>query len=87
MHANDFRKLLQSGSDIVEQIETGGILENASIIQGFIHKDTNNKKALDKMDSLNSNELAVVDKNDRFVGTITQEEIVRKILAKVIREA
>jgi len=87
MHADDFRKMLQSDTDIVEQIETGRILQNDTVIQGFIHKDTTNKKALDKMDSLNSNELAVVDKVNRFVGTITQEEIVRKILTKVIREA
>jgi hypothetical protein len=38
------------------------------------------------MDALDLNELAVRDEWDQFAGTITQEEIVRKILANVIRE-
>lgn len=87
MHIEDYKKLLDTDSDLVDQIETGMILQKDSVIQGAVRREATNKQALNKMDSLNLGELAVLDENDRFVGTITQDEIVRKILTNVIRES
>lgn len=36
---------------------------------------------------VDTNTLAVVNQREGFVGVITQEEIVRKVLTKVMREA
>ena len=86
MHAGDFEHLLQASDDLVEQIQSGAILQHPGVIRGSVSHTATNRQALRRMDALDLNELAVRDEWDQFAGTITQEEIVRKILANVIRE-
>ncbi|NBB74293.1 MAG: hypothetical protein GVY35_11520, partial [Bacteroidetes bacterium] len=65
----------------------GTILQHPAAIRGSVARTATNRQALRRMDALNLSELAVLDEADRFAGTITQDEIVRKILANVIRES
>ena len=87
MNVNEYEKILKNTDDIVQELESGDILTYESINKNLIHINTTNKQALDAMESKNVNELAVVDESNRFVGVITQEEIVRKVLTKIIRQA
>jgi uncharacterized membrane protein len=86
IRANDF-KMLMKEDKIVEKIETGRILEDSRILKKSVQIGSTNQQALIEMERVGQNILAVVDRNEKFVGTITQEEIVRKILTKVLREA
>lgn len=43
-----------------------------------------NKRILDEMEKAKTNMLAVVDRECKFVGVMTQEEIVIKILIKLL---
>ena len=87
MHAAAFRRLLDSTDDLVERIENGTMLQHPAVIRGSVARTATNRQALHRMDALNLSELAVLDEHERFAGTITQDEIVRKILANVIRES
>jgi CBS domain-containing protein len=53
----------------------------ASVVVG-----ATNQQALSEMDRLDTNTLAVVNRHEEYVGVITQDEIVRKVLARVLRE-
>lgn len=86
MTVSDFRVLLQGG-DIVTNLESGQILEDPKIIKSSVQIGSTNQQALSEMERVGENILAVVDRHEKFVGVITQEEIVRKILTKVLREA
>jgi len=87
MHAPAFKRLLDHTADIVERLENATILQHPDVIRGSVAQTATNRQALHRMDALNLNELAVLDEHERFAGTITQDEIVRKILANVIRES
>jgi hypothetical protein len=87
MHAVDFKRLLDTTDDIVQRIENETILQHPAVIRGSTARSATNRQALHRMDALNLSELAVLDEHERFAGTITQDEIVRKILANVIRES
>lgn len=87
MPAGDFERLLRTADDLIGQIETGAIVQHPAVIRDTVAQTATNQQALRRMDALNRNELAVLDADDQFAGTITQEEIVRKILANVIRES
>lgn len=87
MPASVFRQLLDADDEIVDRIESGTILQHGAVIRGSVARTATNRQALHRMDALNVSELAVLDDAERFVGTITQDEIVRKILANVIRAA
>lgn len=87
MNVNEYEKIIKNTDDLVQKLESGDILNYERINKNFIHINTTNKQALDVMESKNVNELAVVDESNRFVGVITQEEIVRKVLTAIIRQA
>lgn len=87
MHAPAFKRLLDHATDIVERLENGTLLQHPDVIRGSVAHTATNRQALHRMDALNLSELAVLDEHERFAGTITQDEIVRKILANVIRES
>lgn len=87
IHAPDFKRLLDATDDIVDQIENGTILQHPAVVRGSVARTATNRQALHRMDALNLSELAVLDEHERFAGTITQDDIVRKILANVIRES
>lgn len=87
MPASVFKQLLDANDDIVDRIESGAILQHRAVIRGSVAQTATNRQALHRMDALNLSELAVLDADGRFVGTITQDEIVRKILASVIQES
>ncbi len=84
MTAADYRVLLQS-DDIVSKIETGEILRDPRVIMDSVEAGSTNRQALSAMDRVGANSLAVVDRRARFVGVVTQDEIVRRMLASVAR--
>lgn len=86
MRVEDF-KVLMRGDDIVAQLESGRIQQYPRVVTASIPLGATNQQALSEMERLDTNVLAVVDRHEKFVGVITQEEIVRKILSKALREA
>ncbi len=73
--------------DVVRNLESGKILNHPDVTTHSINLGESNKSALSLMDKSNSSRLAVIDSSRKFVGVTTQDEIVRKILSKVITEA
>ena len=86
MPAQAFRALLQE-REVVPLLEDGKILELPGVVTALIPVGSTNQQALAEMDRVDTNTLAVVNQREGFVGVITQEEIVRKVLTKVMREA
>jgi hypothetical protein len=86
MPAHAFKALLQE-RDVVPLLEDGRILELPKVVTAFVPVGSTNQQALAEMDRVDANTLAVVDQREEFVGIITQDEIVRKVLTKVMREA
>jgi hypothetical protein len=86
MKLNDFKSFLHEHK-IVEELESGKILEDSRVIKDSVQIGSTNQLTLSEMERVGKNILAVVDQHDKFLGTITQEEIVRKVLTKVLREA
>ncbi len=86
MKVDDFAILLEKGN-IIEGIESASILQNKNMYRDKIKANSSNREALSAMEKANVNELAVVDSSDKFVGIINQEQIVRKVLSKIVREA
>ena len=86
MKVSDYKTLLQTGN-IVQKLESGQILKDHRVIRNSVQITSTNKQALSEMDRVNVNMLPVVDHEGKFIGVVTQEEIVRKILTKVLREA
>jgi len=85
IRAEDFRNVL-SEHDVVPLLENGRILEHPAVIAASVPIGVTNQQALSEMDRLDKNALAVVNHRGEFVGVVTQEEIVRKVLTKVLRE-
>lgn len=86
MNVDDYSKILERENGIVPAIENGTILNEQGVKRESIETNLTNREVLDLMERKNINELAVVDQSGRFIGTITQEQIVRKVLSKIIRE-
>jgi len=86
MTANDFKDILYK-EDIVDIIRTRDILKDIRAIKDSVHLGLTNQQVLSQMERLGKNKLAVVDQREKFLGLITQEEIVRKVLTRVLREA
>ncbi len=86
--AEDFHSLVSNvNQNIVMDIMDGQILNRPEVTKSSVSKGITNQAALREMDRIGCNILAVTDNQKRFVGTISQEEIVRKILTKVLQEA
>lgn len=85
MKVGDFKGLMEI-SNIVQKIESGAILEDPRVINNFIKITSTNKQALYEMDKMSDNILPVVDGERKFIGIVTQEGLVRKILTKVLRD-
>lgn len=85
MRVGDFNELMEI-NNIVQKIENGEILEDPRVIKNFIKITSTNKQALYEMDKMSANILPVVDGEIKFIGILTQEGLVRKILTKVLRE-
>jgi CBS domain-containing protein len=86
MPIESWEMLIESGIDVVEELETGDILNRSVMHREWITDDITNMDALDEMEEQNIDKLAVVDDEHSFVGVVTQDEIVRKILVGAIRE-
>jgi len=86
MKVTDYKAFMET-EDIIQKIESGEILEDTRVIRNSIEIDSTNKQALDEMERVNINLLPVIDDRRAFVGVITQEEIVRKTLTKLLRQA
>ena len=80
-------KQFEGVGNVVRDLETGKILNHSDVTTHSINLGESNKNALNLMDKSNSSRLAVIDSRRKFVGVTTQDEIVRKILSKVITEA
>jgi hypothetical protein len=81
-----FRTLLQAGR-VIEDIENGRILENPRVVTSSIPVNATNRQALTEMDRRELNRIAVVDLRGAFIGVLTQDEIIRKIMTKMLEEA
>jgi hypothetical protein len=86
MPAQAFKALLQE-REVVPLLEDGRVLELPEVITAFFSVGSTNQQALVEMDGVDTNTLAVVNQREEFVGVITQDEIVRKVLTKVMWEA
>lgn len=86
MNVKDYKQYEETGN-VVNDLETGQILNHSDVTTHSINLGESNKTALNLMDKTNNSRLAVIDSRGRFIGVTTQDEIVRKILSKVIREA
>ena len=85
LKVSDFKAILKFGN-LVQKLESGEIIKDPKLIRNSVQITSTNKQALNEMDRANVSMLAVVDREEKFIGFVTQEEIVRKILAKVLRE-
>ena len=86
MKVADFVSVVEKGG-VVDAIESGSIMQNMNINKECIAVSSSNREALSAMEISNLNELAVVNSENRFVGIINQEQIVRKVLSRIVREA
>jgi hypothetical protein len=86
MKVNYFKYLLET-DDLVQRIENSKILEDSRVTRKCIKITSTNKQALNEMEKVNVNMLPVVDRRGRFIGVVTQEEILRRILTKILQEA
>lgn len=88
MAAQSFERFLDSDSnvDLVPALESGRILEREGVNRASVRSDQSNQRALAVMDTWDVDELAVTDDAGTFVGVVTQDEIVRRMLAETIRE-
>lgn len=87
VHRDDFETLLGGDTDLVAEIETGSILARPTVNTAAIPNDSSNKTALQEMNRRHIDEVAILDSSGRFVGVVSQDEIVRKLLTNAIREA
>jgi CBS domain-containing protein len=87
MKFKDFKDLVgKLDGNIIDEIESGTILTRSKMKKKCIAVDSSNSEALDKMEQEDINELAVLDSSEQFVGIVTQENLVRKLLTDVIRQ-
>ena len=86
MYAETFEKLAQTADDVIAEIESGKILSRESVNKNSITRERSNQDVLNAMDEWDVVELAVVDEERRFIGVITQEEIVRDMLTRAFRD-
>lgn len=83
MKFKDFKDLVgKLDGDIIDEIESGTILTRSKMKKKCIAVDSSNSEALDKMEQEDINELAVLDSSEQFVGIVTQENLVRKLLTE-----
>ena len=85
MKAVNFSAIIKS-DNIVEKIENELILIHRNTCRESVKINSSNKDTLAEMEKYNVNELAVVDYSGKYVGMISQDQIERKILSKIIRE-
>ena len=84
MKVQEFKTFLDT-EDVVPLIENAEILNHPRMSKNTVKDTDSNKNALNEMEALNVNMLAVTNKSGHFIGVVTQEEIVRKILTNVLR--
>lgn len=72
--------------DVVHEIETGEITDRPIVRTDAIRSDSTNKECLQKMDDREVDELAVVNSDKSFVGVITQNAIIRKLMSSALRD-
>lgn len=89
MNLEDFKGLLErSGNDhmnIVRLLENGSILNQSRVNTLFITREDTNKAALKKMEENRKREAAVVDERQVFIGTIRQDDIMKKVLVTIMQ--
>ena len=86
MKVEDFSQVVKE-SQIVDLLESGDILKDKRTNPASINIDSTNRDTLSEMEKCNVNELAVIDSKSKFLGVINQEQIVRKVLSRLVREA
>jgi len=86
MNIEDFKRVVEEGR-VVEELESASIMLRKSMHKDSVKISSSNREALSVMEEADINELAVVSSSDKFIGIINQEQIVRKILSRIVREA
>jgi predicted transcriptional regulator len=71
---------------VVDEIETGEIIDRAIVRTEAIGSDSTNRECLQEMDDRNVTELAVVDSENTFVNIVTQDAIIRKLMSSALSE-
>ncbi len=87
IRAQDFETLVRDapgGVDVVDQIRTGDVLDHPRVTRATLREGATKRDALAAMDAADTDLLAVVDDHDRFVGALTQAEITRDLLLKLV---
>jgi hypothetical protein len=88
MSVDDFRDFLYSmWTELIKLIESGTILDDPRVTTEAVGTEETNYKALQRMNEVNHNILAVVDGNNNFRGIISQEQIIRDVLTTLFEEA
>lgn len=85
MKVADFVSVVEKGG-VVDALESASIMQNKNMCKERIAISSSNREALSVMEKFNVNELAVVNSENRFLGIINQEQIVRKVLSRIVRE-
>ncbi len=84
---SDFRRLTEHYTvDVVDEIESGEILDRGIVRTGSIPSDSTNEDGLRAMDARDIDEMAVVNPDGRFVGVVTQDAIIRKLMSSALTE-
>jgi CBS domain-containing protein len=88
MSVDDFHDVLYSmWIGLIKSIESGAILDDPRVTTEAVGTEATNYKALQRMNEVNHNTLAVVDGNNNFRGIISQEQIIRDVLIALFEEA
>ncbi|MGD0175694.1 MAG: CBS domain-containing protein [Candidatus Bathyarchaeia archaeon] len=75
---------LDSDYGFVRMLETGSILSSPGVVTDYLERTSTNKEALELMEKADTDFVPVVDEQRKFVGVVTQERIVRKILTRLL---
>ncbi|MFI5449816.1 MAG: CBS domain-containing protein [Candidatus Bathyarchaeia archaeon] len=68
----------------VRKLETTSILVSPGVVTEYLQTTSTNKEALELMEKAHTDYLPVVNEQSKFVGVVTQERIVRKILLRLL---
>ena len=94
MKASEFERMLTSTNgeptdlnsdyEVVRMLETGSILPRPGVVTDYLEKTSTNKEALELMEKAYTDFVPVVDEQREYIGVVTQEGIMRKILTKLL---
>lgn len=66
---------------VVEELGSGAILDRALVRTASVPREATNRETLERMDREGLDEVAVVDDRGAFVGVVTRDRIVQRVLS------